>query len=83
MTAPSVTRRTYRAPRSDPLRDMTSPRVIELPRRMEPVGRDTFLDVVEVVPVDAAPPSNVVALRSRAVRPALRLPGGPSPRAAA
>lgn len=50
---------------------------------MEPVGRDTFLDVVEVVPVDAAPPSNVVALRSRAVRPALRLPGGPSPRAAA
>jgi hypothetical protein len=43
---------------------MTSPRVIELPRRLEPVGRDTFLGVAEVGasrPVSYV--GNVVALR--------------------
>jgi hypothetical protein len=58
---------------------MTSPRVIELPRRLEPVGRDTFLGAAEV---EAFPPvsyvGNVVALRSRDA-----LAGQPAPPAAA
>ncbi len=63
---------------------MTSPRVIELPRRLEPVGPDTFLGGVVL---DFAPPvrgADVVALHpgespSRHVRTAPL----PSPPAAA
>jgi hypothetical protein len=59
---------------------MTSPRVIELPRRLEPVARDTFLGAVET----GAPPravsylGNVVALRPRDGR-GLRRPPAPPP----
>ena len=45
---------------------MTSPRVTELPRRLEPVGRDTFLagcETQRVRPVSYV--GNVVALRPR------------------
>ena len=45
---------------------MTSPRVTELPRRLEPVSRDTFLagsDRQRVRPVSYV--ANVVALRPR------------------
>jgi hypothetical protein len=63
---------------------MTSPRVIELPRRLEPVGRDTFLGAAET---DAARPvsyvGNVVALRSRDGRGLRRPAGEPAPPAAA
>jgi hypothetical protein len=49
---------------------MTSPRVIELPRRLEPVARDTFLGAVEVdAPRAVSHVGNVVALRPRAARP--------------
>jgi hypothetical protein len=48
---------------------MTSPRVIELPRRLEPVARDTFLATVEVdAPRAVSHVGNVVALRPRAAR---------------
>ncbi|HVF79614.1 MAG TPA: hypothetical protein VNA28_15060 [Solirubrobacteraceae bacterium] len=44
---------------------MTSPRVIELPRRLEPVVRDTFLDAVEPdAPRAVSHLHNVVALRA-------------------
>ena len=59
---------------------MTTPRVIELPRRLEAVGRDTFLGEGSAV---TARVDNVVALRPRAavtqLRPSLPQP----PRAAA
>ncbi|HWC26927.1 MAG TPA: hypothetical protein VG474_10115 [Solirubrobacteraceae bacterium] len=46
---------------------MTSPRVIELPRRLEPVERDTFLAAVRVGAGRAAGRAGkVVALRPRA-----------------
>ena len=63
---------------------MTSPRVIELPRRLEPVGRDTFNNAAEVAaarPVSCV--SNVVALRLRDGRDMRRPAGGPEPPAAA
>jgi len=48
---------------------MTSPRVTELPRRLEPVARDTFLGAVEVdAPRPVSHVGNVVALRPRAAR---------------
>lgn len=63
---------------------MTSPRVIELPRRLEPVGRDTFLGGPAVdAPHRVAYVGNVVALRPRDAL-GLRRPGGqPTPPAAA
>ena len=45
---------------------MTSPRVIELPRRLEPVGRDTFL---AEPPRTQAQGDNVVALRPPPAEP--------------
>ncbi|HWC28186.1 MAG TPA: hypothetical protein VG474_16470 [Solirubrobacteraceae bacterium] len=45
---------------------MTSPRVIELPRRLEPVERDTFLVAAQVdAGRAAARAGKVVALRPR------------------
>lgn len=45
---------------------MISPRVIELPRRLEPVSRDTFLGAAEAeAPRHLAYVGNVVALRRR------------------
>jgi hypothetical protein len=58
---------------------MTSPRVVELPRRLEPVGRDTFLRASA-----AGPPrpvshlGNVVELRPRDAL-GLRRPPAPQP----
>jgi hypothetical protein len=40
---------------------MTTPRVVELPRRLEPISRDTFLGAGDV----AAPLAVVVALHPR------------------
>jgi hypothetical protein len=63
---------------------MTSPRVVELPRRLEPVAPDTFLS-----PVDADAPrlvsylGNVVALRPRDELAMRRLSRQPAPPAAA
>jgi hypothetical protein len=63
---------------------MTSPRVIELPRRLEPVGRDTFLGGPAV---DAGRPvayvKNVVALRPRDALGLHRPAAQPRPPAAA
>jgi hypothetical protein len=64
---------------------MTSPRVVELPRRLEPVGRDTFLGAAEAhAPRAVSHVGNVVALRPRGRRPS-RHPSGrpPVPPAAA
>jgi len=63
---------------------MTSPRVIELPRRLEPVGRDTFLGApANDTPHTVAYVGNVVALRPRDAL-GLRAPSGrPTPPAAA
>ena len=59
---------------------MTSPRVIELPRRLEPVARDTFLGAVEAgAPRAVSYLGNVVALRPRDGRGA---PVPPRPAAA-
>jgi len=42
---------------------MYSPTVTELPRRLEPISRDTFNDAVRHVPAPRRPsPSNVVQL---------------------
>jgi len=53
---------------------MTSPRVVELPRRLEPVSRDTFLSDADAPRHDAhvAP---VISLRPRDAR-GLRRPTG-------
>lgn len=57
---------------------MTSPRVIELPRRLEPVSRDTFLAVADAeAPRPVAHLGNVVSLRPR------NAPEQPTPPAAA
>jgi hypothetical protein len=61
---------------------MTSPRVIELPRRLEPVGRDTFLGPASGAVRPVSYVGNVVALRPRDAR-ALRPAGQPAPPAAA
>ena len=42
---------------------MTSPRVIELPRRLEPVSPDTFIGGTVLAFAPPARRSNVVALR--------------------
>jgi hypothetical protein len=59
---------------------MTTPRVTELPRRLEPIGNDTFLGGCEV---DAGPLASVLPLRPRdplAVRRSARARrGGPRP----
>ena len=56
---------------------MTSPRVIELPRRLEPVARDTFLGASEIgAPRAVSYLGNVVALRPR------ETPAPPRPAAA-
>jgi len=63
---------------------MTSPRVIELPRRLEPVGRDTFLgapDVGTLRPVSHL--GNVVQLRQRDALGLRRPPSPPQPPLAA
>ncbi len=75
--------RTYRYRPTTALSTMTSPRVIELPRRLEPVVRDTFL-----AGADAAAPRavshlhNVVDLASRDPRGLRRPPQPPAPAAA-
>lgn len=58
---------------------MTTPRVIELPRRLEPISRDTFLGAGEGEPPTArehdAPLAVVVAIRpqdARVMRPVPR-----------
>lgn len=56
---------------------MTSPRVVELPRRLEPVSRDTFCD--RSTPLRVA---DVIPLRPR-VAPELRRPPAPQPPRAA
>jgi hypothetical protein len=52
---------------------MFSPTVTELPRRLEPISRDTFNDAGRDAPTPGRPsPSNVIELRrsaSRAPRP--------------
>ena len=56
---------------------MTSPRVTELPRRLEPVSPDTFLGgVVLEFPPPPARGANVVALRAGDAR---ALHGRPAP----
>ncbi len=63
---------------------MTSPRVIELPRKLEPVGRDTFLGGREIdVPRSVAYVGNVVALRPRDALGLRRPSQQPMPPAAA
>jgi len=63
---------------------MTSPRVTELPRRLEPVVRDTFLGAVEVDAHRADPHvGNVVALRPRDALSLRGLDRQPTPPAAA
>jgi len=43
---------------------MFSPTVIELPRRLEPISRDTFNDAGRTAPTPRRPsPSNVIELR--------------------
>ncbi|CAN5230940.1 hypothetical protein BH20ACT16_BH20ACT16_05920 [soil metagenome] len=62
---------------------MTSPRVIELPRRLEPVVRDTFLGAAETgAPGAVSQLHNVIALRPRDEL-ALRRPVHPGPPTAA
>jgi hypothetical protein len=57
---------------------MTSPRVIELPRRLEPVARDTFLGAVEAgAPRAVSYLGNVVALRPSDGRGLRRAPAPP------
>ena len=57
---------------------MTTPRVTELPRRLESVGRDTFLSASGIdVPRQTVDADNVVALHPRTVtqlRPPAPLP---------
>lgn len=58
---------------------MTSPRVVELPRRLEPSGRDTFLagsDAAAARPVSYV--GNVVALRPRDAHGLRRPPAQPA-----
>jgi hypothetical protein len=76
-----VTRPYLRAPRGVPLY-MNSPRVIELPRRLEAVTRDTFLAGSETGSRHRS--AEVIAFRPRArlVRPQPRR-GAPAPPAAA
>jgi hypothetical protein len=57
---------------------MTTPRVVELPRRLEPISRDTFLGTGEV----DAPLAVVVTLRPRTAlgpRRPVRTRRGPRP----
>jgi hypothetical protein len=62
---------------------MTSPRVIELPRRLEPVVRDTFLGAVEPdAPSAVSHLHNVVTLRPRNAS-GRQWPAHPAPPAAA
>jgi hypothetical protein len=62
---------------------MTSPRVVELPRRLEPVSRDTFLSGDVGAPRSAARLAPVVPLRPRDARRPQRLAGEPTPPLAA
>jgi hypothetical protein len=64
---------------------MTTPRVTELPRRLEPVGRDTFLGAAEGSQESAplARIGNVFALRPRSAVTQLRPSVPRPPRAAA
>ena len=53
---------------------MFSPTVTELPRRLEPISRDTFNDAGRSAPTPRRPsPSNVVELRPAGHARALRL----------
>jgi hypothetical protein len=61
---------------------MNSPRVIELPRRLEAVTRDTFLGGSETAPRPRGAEVIPFRTRGRRVRPQPRR-GGPAPRAAA
>jgi hypothetical protein len=61
---------------------MNSPRVIEIPRRLEPVTRDTFLGETETA--SRAGLAHVIAFRPRQRRvPPQRRPLAPAPPAAA
>ena len=63
---------------------MTSPRVTELPRRLEPAGRDTFLTAAEAdASSSVAYVGNVVALRPRDALGRRRPGGEPVPPSAA
>ena len=58
---------------------MTSPHVIELPRRLEPSGRDTFLAGCDTpLPQPVSYVGNVVALRPRDAHGLLRPPAEPA-----
>ncbi len=60
---------------------MTTPRVTELPRRLEPSSRDTFLGAREDAPIDRRPLATVVALRPRdPLAPRRRPPARRGPR---
>jgi hypothetical protein len=62
---------------------MTSPRVVELPRRLEPVSRDTFLSGDVHVPRSDTRIAPVIALRRRDAHRPLRTAGEPTPPLAA
>jgi len=62
---------------------MTSPRVVELPRRLEPVSRDTFLGADADAPRYDAHVAAVVRLRPRDSRGLRRPAGEPVPPIAA
>ncbi|HWI08063.1 MAG TPA: hypothetical protein VNT54_11170 [Solirubrobacteraceae bacterium] len=63
---------------------MTSPRVVELPRRLEPVAHDTFLAGCEPqAPRPVSYVANVVALRPRDAGGRRRAPTDPAAPAAA
>ena len=76
-----VPKRTYWHSPDAALDDMTSPRVVELPRRLEPVSRDTFLGAGSAdAPRRDAPVAPVVRLHPRHPR---RVAGRPVPPIAA
>ena len=65
------------------LKNMTTPRVTELPRRLEPVGRDTFLGAAGGSSSTAPAAGAVVALRPRrALAPLSAAASAPPPVAA-
>jgi hypothetical protein len=64
--------RPYHWASSGVLVDMNSPRVIELPRRLEPVSRDPFLEGTGADVVELRPRVEATPLRHPAPQPPLR-----------